>query len=53
MAYKKTNDKNIIIRIEDSANIPTDEKNRDYQQFLEWEANGGIIQEADPIPEIQ
>ena len=36
-----------IIRIEDGACIPIDERNRDYQEYLEWVAEGNTIAEAD------
>lgn len=31
---------NVIIRIEDKASIPKDMANTDYQQYLEWLAEG-------------
>jgi len=51
--YKKINDiitnteENIIIRIIDNACIPKDPANTDYQEYLAWVEEGGIVQEAD------
>ena len=36
-----------IIRKEDGAMIPKDEANTDYQEFLQWKADGGVPEEAD------
>jgi hypothetical protein len=36
-----------IIRINDWALIPLDEKNRDYQEYLEWLAQGNEPEPAD------
>ena len=36
-----------IIRKEDGAMIPIDEANTDYQEFLQWKADGGVPEEAD------
>jgi hypothetical protein len=36
-----------VLRVEDGAAIPFDERNRDYQDYLEWRAAGN---EADPPP---
>lgn len=38
-----------ILRIADNAYIPADEGNRDYQEYLQWVANGNT---PDPIPEL-
>ena len=37
----------IIIRISDNANIPTDSANTDYQAFLKYQAEGGKVYGAD------
>ena len=42
MSYKKLNDRSgsertdMILRISDNANIPTNPDNTDYQEYLEW-----------------
>ena len=42
--YKKFND-DIFVRIEDSAWIPKDENNIDYQAYLAWVAEGNTAEE--------
>jgi hypothetical protein len=37
-----------VQRVADGAFIPFDEANRDYQEYLQWVAEGN---EADPAPE--
>ena len=54
MAYQIINSVNIagqavetIHRIADNTYIPKDPSNRDYQQYLEWVAEGNTIQPAE------
>ena len=53
MTYKKLNDRSgsertdIILRISDNANIPTDPDNTDYQEYLAWVAEGNTAEAAD------
>ena len=57
MSYKKItppNDPNgnplpeqVIKRTTDGAFITFDEANTDYQEFLQWKADGGVPEEAD------
>ena len=52
MTYKKTKDpngnaSNIIKRIADGACIPPDPANTDYQEYLEWVAEGNTAEAAD------
>ncbi len=35
----------IVLRLSDNANIPTNPDNTDYQQYLKWVAEGN-----DPLP---
>jgi len=48
--YKLTNTQNIIRRLSDSAYIPVDPLNADYQDYLRWVAAGNTAQPADPAP---
>jgi len=43
--YKLTDSSNIVQRLSDSAFIPFDPSNRDYQAFLRWCAEGNT-----PLP---
>ena len=52
MSYKllkdlKGNANNVIKRKIDNAHIPMDEANTDYQEYLEWVAEGNTPEEAD------
>jgi len=40
-------DTSIIVRTSDNAYIPRDEGNRDYQEYLEWLAEGNTPEPAD------
>jgi len=50
MTYKLTQNESIL-RLSDNAFIPPDERNIDYQEYLEWLAEGNTPLPADPIPE--
>lgn len=51
--YKQINDidgsvdTSLIIRLSDMASIPKDEDNTDYQEYLEWLAEGNTPEEAE------
>ena len=51
--YKKVIDimtqteSNCIKRLSDNAHIPLDEANTDYQEYLEWVAEGNTPEEAE------
>jgi len=53
MTYKLINDLltgkpiNYVLRKEDKAQIPFDEANTDYQEYLEWVAEGNTAEAAD------
>ena len=46
--YKNIFDTKTILRISDSAIIPFDDNNRDYQEYLEWVAEGNTAEEYNP-----
>jgi len=49
--YKLLNDSdgnnNQVLHKETNRIIPFDQANTDYQEYLEWVAEGGVIEEAD------
>jgi hypothetical protein len=45
--YKLTNRNNGVIRTNDSAFIPFDPANTDYQAFLKYQAEGGVVLPAE------
>ena len=53
--YKKVNnldgteDTTVIQRTTDNAFIPVNEANRDYQEYLEWVAEGNEPEPADEV----
>ena len=42
-----SNEIDIVKRLSDNAHIPFDNANTDYQEYLEWVADGGVPEEAD------
>ena len=45
--YKLTQDVNTIKIVETNTYFPLDPANTDYQEYLEWVADGGVPEEAD------
>jgi hypothetical protein len=39
----------IVVRLSDNANIPMDEQNTDYQEYLNWVAEGNEPLPADEV----
>jgi len=44
---------NCIKRLSDDAIIPFDPANTDYQEYLEWVADGGVVEPADTPEEAE
>lgn len=49
--YKLSNS-NSVIRLTDGANIPFDNSNTDYQQFLKWVSEGNTPEPPDVIEQL-
>ena len=47
--YKLTQS-TLIVRLTDTAYIPADPANTDYQQFQQWLSEGNTPEPADPLP---
>lgn len=45
--YKLTESGKFIVRIDDNAFIPISEANSDYREYLNWLAQGNIVEAAD------
>ena len=45
--FNSINGNEYVIRIADNAFIPKDEANTDYQEYLEWVADGNEPEEAE------
>jgi hypothetical protein len=48
--YTLTQNPDIVVRDADQANIPRDEGNRDYQEYLQWLAEGNTPAPYEPPP---
>jgi hypothetical protein len=42
MSYQLLSDDRSVLRLEDGATIPFDQRNGDYQRFLAWQEAGGV-----------
>jgi hypothetical protein len=51
MSYKLTKGTGIL-RLADGVTIPPDPRNVDFQEFLEWKAQGNLEIPADPDPVV-
>jgi hypothetical protein len=49
MAYQRT-DTDVLIRLRDGVMIPQDERNTDYQEYLEW---FNAKEENEPLPHVE
>jgi len=49
--YKLSYSNHVVIRLRDGANIPFDEQNQDYREYLAWLAEGNMPEPPDPQPE--
>jgi|TARA_R100000084_G_scaffold86076_1_gene40822 hypothetical protein len=47
MTYKLLQDPKTVLRKADNIFIPFDEANTDYQEYLDWVAEGNTAEEAD------
>ena len=48
-----SNEINMVRRLSDGACIPFAEDNTDYQEYLEWVADGGVVEPADTPEEAE
>lgn len=51
--YKLTKENKSVIRKADNACIPFAEGNRDYAEYLEWLAEGGVPESAQTVDEVR
>lgn len=43
-------DNGFVRRLRDGACVPVDDKNKDYQEYLDWVREGNTAEAADPPP---